>query len=322
MWHKRIKNLLLLYVDDGLTGKQKQMIEEHLSSCSECQQYFQELTQSLSHLKSLKTSVPLPSGFDDRLRERLISVQDRKGKIQGRLARKIREKVQELIFLPLPKPALSVTVLLVVFMVGVGFYVFWEGVHKNTQLAIKTEKKIEKLVGTLKQKKRVVAIEKTYPETPKKEVQIVKKIKPRKKIRESLQVKPPQIKEEEKEKIRVVSSPDYDLQIPKEKERYLVQELPTKEVLVKVYFIPPEDINGFSWEVYLPEGVFLIDKEDKSSPNRHFSWQDNLKKGEPVNLLIPVRVVGEIKAGKFILKAVASARDVKRETEIDLASFI
>lgn len=61
MKHERIKELLPLYIDGGLNGKEKNLLKEHLKNCAECQKELKEYQENYNFLSSLDEKAP--SGF-------------------------------------------------------------------------------------------------------------------------------------------------------------------------------------------------------------------------------------------------------------------
>lgn len=51
-----IKDLLLLYEDDVCSEQSKDIVEEHLSECAECRQYYERMTEKLPEFSEKETS--------------------------------------------------------------------------------------------------------------------------------------------------------------------------------------------------------------------------------------------------------------------------
>jgi len=72
MKHKKIKELLPLYIDDsdnGLTDNEKNLIKEHLKDCPECQKELNEYQENYSFLTSLEEKAP--DGFKESILEKV-----------------------------------------------------------------------------------------------------------------------------------------------------------------------------------------------------------------------------------------------------------
>ncbi|MFW5992013.1 MAG: anti-sigma factor family protein [Halanaerobiaceae bacterium] len=70
MKHKKIKELLPLYIDNGLTTDEKEKVEQHLKECRECQEELQMYREN-SHLLSSLDTLKAPAGFVDSIKKRL-----------------------------------------------------------------------------------------------------------------------------------------------------------------------------------------------------------------------------------------------------------
>jgi hypothetical protein len=65
-----IKELLSEYVDDVLDGKTKALVDEHLSTCKDCEEELASLKRLVNELGSLESVAP-PRDFLDQLHERM-----------------------------------------------------------------------------------------------------------------------------------------------------------------------------------------------------------------------------------------------------------
>lgn len=66
MKHEEIKDLLPLYIDNGLTEKERELIKNHLLQCPECQKELEEYQENYNFLASLKKE-EVPSGFSESI---------------------------------------------------------------------------------------------------------------------------------------------------------------------------------------------------------------------------------------------------------------
>jgi len=66
MKHEEIKDLLPLYIDNGLTEKEAEIIKNHLLQCPECQKELEEYQENYSFLASLEKE-EVPSGFSESI---------------------------------------------------------------------------------------------------------------------------------------------------------------------------------------------------------------------------------------------------------------
>ncbi len=72
MKHKKIKELLPLYIDDSdneLTDKEKNLIKEHLKNCPKCRKELEEYQENYSFLSALEEKAP--SGFKESILEKV-----------------------------------------------------------------------------------------------------------------------------------------------------------------------------------------------------------------------------------------------------------
>lgn len=73
---KKIKKLLKLYIDDALTFREKQLVEQHLEKCSECQAELKSLSAVVRLIKSLPEVSTSPN-FTENLMSKISQIEEK-----------------------------------------------------------------------------------------------------------------------------------------------------------------------------------------------------------------------------------------------------
>lgn len=66
MTHDKIKELLPLYIDKGLSPEEEDLVQEHLNNCPECQKELKEYQENHLFLSRLK-EFTVPEGFKESI---------------------------------------------------------------------------------------------------------------------------------------------------------------------------------------------------------------------------------------------------------------
>jgi len=122
MKHKKIKELLPLYIDDsdnGLTDNEKNLIKVHIKDCAECQKELREYQENYSFLSSLKEKVP--GGFKESILEKVGEEMD-SNNINKDNKVNIIERIKKFFAFPVKIPAGVIglaAIVLIVFISGI-----------------------------------------------------------------------------------------------------------------------------------------------------------------------------------------------------------
>ncbi|NLM96629.1 MAG: DUF4349 domain-containing protein [Halanaerobiaceae bacterium] len=120
MTHERIKELLPLYIDNGLTEKETEIIKAHLKQCPECQKELEEYQENHEFLASLEKE-EVPSGFSKSiLRKVRKDMKDEKKDIY--LLERFRNLLKKPVKVPAGVIGLAAVVLLVIIS-SLGYFV-------------------------------------------------------------------------------------------------------------------------------------------------------------------------------------------------------
>ena len=119
MKHKKIKELLPLYIDDSdnrLTDNEKNLIKEHLKDCPECQKELSEYQENYSFLSSLKEKAP--GGFKESILEK-IGEEMKNNNVNKNKELTVLERIKSCFTFPIRIPAglIGLTAIIVLLLI-------------------------------------------------------------------------------------------------------------------------------------------------------------------------------------------------------------
>ena len=123
MKHKKIKELLPLYIDNGLTDQEKNLVKEHLQNCKDCQKELKEYKENYTLLSSLKEKAP--SGFTQSIIEKVGDEMKNKDNKNNDIT--LFERIKKFFVLPVKIPAGLIglaAIILLVFISGLSGTLF------------------------------------------------------------------------------------------------------------------------------------------------------------------------------------------------------
>jgi len=112
MKHEKIKDLLPLYIDGGLTKEEKETVENHLSDCRECQKELQEYQKNYDFISNL-AELKVPEGFKESIFKKVGEGMKEKEKRQASLFEKIKSSFALPVRIPAGVLGLAAIVLIV-----------------------------------------------------------------------------------------------------------------------------------------------------------------------------------------------------------------
>ena len=112
MKHEKIKELLPLYIDSGLTAEEKEAVKKHLKDCSECKKALQEYQQNYNFISNL-AELAVPEGFKESILKKAGEEMKEKDNRQVSLFEKIKGSFSLPIRIPAGVLGLAALVLVV-----------------------------------------------------------------------------------------------------------------------------------------------------------------------------------------------------------------
>ncbi len=117
MKHNKIKELLPLYIDNGLIEEERLLLETHLKTCQECQNLLEDYQKNYNILSTV-SELEVPENFLPTLMEKIKRGNPEMDNIQFEQKNSLLERARNLFRTPIKMPAglIGVSILVVIFL--------------------------------------------------------------------------------------------------------------------------------------------------------------------------------------------------------------
>ncbi len=116
MKHEKIKELLPLYIDGGLTEQEKKLVKEHLQNCEECREELKKYRENRDLLSSIEKE-KAPAGFDKSVLNKIYH--NPENEQFNNKKKSILKRIKNFFTLPVKVPAGVVALAVVVLLVSI-----------------------------------------------------------------------------------------------------------------------------------------------------------------------------------------------------------